>query len=108
VEYSTTAEARHAIESLHDTELQGRLIMVRQDKDDGKYPAHQQYQSAPLAYATTPQQPGYSHQQAQQAYAQQQQHMMVAAAAYQQMYQGSAPNGGVPVGKYSPALLNSV
>lgn len=37
VEYSSADEARHAIAVLHDTELQGRLILVRQDKDDGRH-----------------------------------------------------------------------
>jgi RNA recognition motif-containing protein len=41
VEYASTEEARHAIASLHDTELQGRLIFVRQDKDDGRQPLTQ-------------------------------------------------------------------
>jgi hypothetical protein len=36
VEYASADEARYAIASLHDTELQGRLILVRQDKDDGR------------------------------------------------------------------------
>eukprot|EP00604_Paraphysomonas_vestita_P003855 CAMPEP_0174823452 /NCGR_PEP_ID=MMETSP1107-20130205/24669_1 /TAXON_ID=36770 /ORGANISM="Paraphysomonas vestita, Strain GFlagA" /LENGTH=263 /DNA_ID=CAMNT_0016046079 /DNA_START=661 /DNA_END=1452 /DNA_ORIENTATION=+ len=46
VEYSTADEARHAIAALHDTELQGRLILVRQDKDDGRHSApHPHYPS---------------------------------------------------------------
>lgn len=36
VEYSTSNEARNAIETLHDTNLHGRLIIVRQDKEDYK------------------------------------------------------------------------
>lgn len=47
VEYATADEARHAIASLHDTELQGRLILVRQDKDDGRHAVSQPHY-APL------------------------------------------------------------
>ena len=46
VEYSSADEARHAIAALHDTELQGRLILVRQDKDDGRHSqSHPHYPS---------------------------------------------------------------
>jgi hypothetical protein len=34
VEFASSDAARNAIASLHDTELGGRLIMVRQDKED--------------------------------------------------------------------------
>lgn len=34
VEFASAADARNAIVSLHDTELNGRLMTVRQDRDD--------------------------------------------------------------------------
>ena len=67
VEFSTADEARYAISNLHDTELQGRLILVRQDKDDQRYPpppplpvgmpSHYQPGMMPMQPAITP----YSH-----------------------------------------------
>lgn len=34
VEYATASDAQRAVETLHDTELQGRLIFVREDRED--------------------------------------------------------------------------
>ena len=44
VEYATSDDARNAIATLHDTELKGRLLSVRQDRDDVK-PMRQLHQN---------------------------------------------------------------